>query len=132
MKHPIWLNINHVLAFHSKQIHEHGGSHGIRDKGLLESALARPQQLFNYAKPSIFELAACYAYAITKNHPFVDGNKRTGIVTAGVFLQINGFFLETSEPEVVNKVTALADGSIDEREFSEWLTKVSHPKNRDS
>ena len=130
MNPPVWININHVLAFHSKQIQEHGGSHGVRDKGLLESALARPQHLFNYENPGIFDLAACYAYGIVKNHPFVDGNKRAGIVTAGVFLQINGFILQTPEPELVSQVTALADGSLDENEFSKWLKNVCLPKDK--
>ena len=129
MKSPIWLNIHHVLAFHTKQIQEHGGLRGVRDKALLESALARPQQLFHYSQPSIYELAASYAYGITKNHPFIDGNKRTAIITAGVFLEINGFYINAPEPEVVNQMLALAEGSINEEDFSSWLTEVSQQKS---
>lgn len=121
MKQLIWLTLSHVLALHTKQIQEHGGSQGIRDQGLLESALAKPQQPFNYAEPTIFELAAAYAYGIAKNHPFVDGNKRTAIVSAGVFLAINGYFLEAPEPEVVQVVLGLADSSLGQQEFGVWL-----------
>jgi len=121
MKIPSWLNIHHVIAFHEKQLREHGGLHGIQDKNLLESALTRPQHLFHYEKPSLFELSAAYAVGIIKNHPFVDGNKRTGIVTAGVFLDINEFELVVPEIELYQQVMALAENNLAENGFSDWL-----------
>ena len=125
MKVPIWLNIHHVIAFHEKQIQEHGGLQGIRDKNLLESGLTRPQHLFHYGKPTIFELSASYAVGIIKNHPFIDGNKRTGIITASVFLEINGFNLEAPEIELYQQVIALAESNSEENDFSKWLKKNS-------
>lgn len=128
MKSPIWLNIHHVLTFHAKQIQEHGGLHGTVDEALLESALARPQQLFNYSEPSIYELATSYAYGITKNHPFVDGNKRTAIVTAGIFLEINGFSIDVPEPEIVQYMQALSEGIMNAEDFSLWLSESCQKK----
>src|SRR4051812_15178255 len=126
MKEPIWLISNHVLAFHTKQIHLHGGLAGIRDQGLLESAISRPQQLWAYSKQrQIFKLAAAYAYSIIQNHPFIDGNKRTGIISAGVFLKINGRVLEVSEMELVKKTLALAEKTIQENDFATWLQQNS-------
>ncbi|MFZ4682421.1 MAG: type II toxin-antitoxin system death-on-curing family toxin, partial [Terrimicrobiaceae bacterium] len=90
---------------------------------LLESALHRPQQIFAYAKPSLFELAAAYAAGIVKNHPFLDGNKRAGFVTAYIFLGANGFALDAPEEEVVERTLALAAGAIEEAEYGAWLEK---------
>ena len=87
---PVWIELPLVLAIHNRQLAEHGGSEGIRDQGLLESALFRPLNLLNYGNPSIFELAAAYGYGITKNHPFIDGNKRTSYVVMRTFLKLNG------------------------------------------
>lgn len=130
MKSPTWLNIHHIIAFHERQLREHGGLHGIRDKSLLESALARPQHLFHYEKPSLFELSAVYAVGIIKNHPFVDGNKRTGIVTAGVFLDINGFEIVVPEIELYQQVMALAENNLAENDFSTWLQTNSKKMSR--
>ncbi len=117
-----WLLEGVVLAIHDEQIAEHGGDTGIRDAGLLSSALARPQNQAHYGnEPSIFDLAASYAYGIIRNHPFVDGNKRTGFLAAYVFLNINGWQLTSSEAEAVNMVLSLAAGEIDEASFSRWL-----------
>ncbi len=120
-----WLLDGVVIAIHDEQIAEHGGSPGIRDVGLLSSALARPQNQANYGEPSLFDLAAAYAYGIIRNHPFIDGNKRTGFLAAYVFLNINGWELMLSEAEAINAVLALAAGEMDEPRFSNWLKKKS-------
>ena len=121
-----WLLEGVVLAIHDEQIAEHGGDTGIRDAGLLSSALTRPQNQAHYGnEPSIFDLAASYAYGIIRNHPFVDGNKRTGFLAAYVFLNINGWQLTSSEAEAVNVVLSLAAGEIDESGFSNWLKNNS-------
>jgi death-on-curing protein len=116
-----WLSQNVILAVHDEQIAEHGGSLGVRDMGLLASALARPQHLCSYSSPTIVELAAAYAVGIIQNHPFVDGNKRTGFLAAYIFLALNGLRLTASETEVVRGVLGLAQGEIDEKEFCIWL-----------
>ena len=110
-----------VLAIHDEQIAEHGGAIGIRDIGLLESALDRPINLYNYEDADFVQLAASYAYAIARNHAFVDGNKRTSAVVTELFLHLNGFDLTASDAEVVNTWFALADNKMDENEFVSWL-----------
>ena len=116
-----WLRGDVVIAMHGEQIAEHGGSPGIRDAGLLSSALARPQNQVAYGKPSVFNLAAAYAFGVIQNHPFVDGNKRAGFLAAYVFLDLNGWELVASEAEAVSAVMALATGEMDEAGFSDWL-----------
>ena len=116
-----WLREDVVIAMHGEQIAEHGGSPGIRDAGLLSSALARPQNQVAYGKPSVFNLAAAYAFGVIQNHPFVDGNKRAGFLAAYVFLDLNGWELVASEAEAVFAVMALATGEMDESGFSDWL-----------
>jgi death on curing protein len=116
-----WLREDVVVAMHSEQIAEHGGSPGIRDAGLLSSALARPQHRAAYGESTVFDLAAAYAFGIVSNHPFVDGNKRTGLLAAYVFLDLNGWELTASETEAVTAVMALAVNEIDETGFSNWL-----------
>ncbi len=116
-----WLREDVVIAMHGEQIAEHGGRPGIRDMGLLSSALARPQNQAAYGKPSVFNLAAAYAFGVIQNHPFVDGNKRAGFLAAYVFLDLNGWELVASEAEAVSAVTALATGEMDEAGFSDWL-----------
>ena len=116
-----WLREDVVIAMHGEQIAEHGGSPGIRDAGLLSSALARPQNQVAYGKPSVFNLAAAYAFGVIQNHPFVDGNKRAGFLAAYVFLDLNGWELVASEAEAVFAVMALATGEMDEAGFSDWL-----------
>ena len=116
-----WLRQDVVVAFHDEQIAEHGGSPGLRDAGLLSSALARPQNKVVYGKPSVFDLAAAYASGIILNHPFVDGNKRTGFLAAYVFLDLNGWNMVASEVEAVGAVLALALREIDEDNFANWL-----------
>ena len=120
-----WLLDGVVIAIHDEQIALHGGITGIRDEGLLSSALARPKQKANYGDSSVFDLAAAYAYGIIRNHPFVDGNKRTGFLVAYVFLNINGWELRSGEVEAVNAVIDLAAGEMDETGFSTWLKNKS-------
>lgn len=124
MRHePAWISEELVIAVHARQITEHGGSAGIRDKTLLQSALARPQQLYAYGNPSpdIAALAASLAYGIAKNHPFVDGNKRTAAVLCELFIMVNGMSLEASDQEMLSVFLALAGGSLNEEELSDWL-----------
>ncbi len=116
-----WLREDVIIAVHGEQIAEHGGSLGIRDSGLLSSALDRPRNRAAYEKPSVFDLAAAYAFGIIRNHPFLDGNKRTGFLGAFIFLDLNGWELRVSEAEAVATVLALATGEMDEAGFSAWL-----------
>lgn len=113
---------------HEEQIREHGGSHGVRDAGLMESALARPQQLFNYEKRAdIFALAAAYGYGIAKNHPFVDGNKRTAFQCMYVFLGLNDIEITATEEDTVLTILRLAEGNLSEADLAAWL-KANHAK----
>ncbi len=121
MKNPTWVRRDVVLAFHERLLAEHGGSAGIRDAGLLESALRRPENLLVYGNPSPFDLAASYAFGLVKNHPFVDGNKRIGFATAALFLGLNGIYFDAPEVEVVLRTLALAAGEMSEAAYSEWL-----------
>ena len=120
-----WLVEGIVIAVHAEQIAEHGGSNGLRDRGLLSSALARPQNLAGYGTLTVFDLAAAYAYGIVQNHPFIDGNKRTGFLPAYVFLALNGWKLIAAEASAVEAVLALASGGMSEAEFAAWLTAQS-------
>ena len=114
-----------VIAIHDEQIAVHGGSSGIRDAGLISSALSRPKHKANYTDSSVFDLAAAYAFGIIRNLPFVDGNKRTGFLAAYVSLNINGWELRSTEVEAVNAVIDLAAGEMDEPGFSDWLKNKS-------
>ena len=116
-----WLTIRIVTAIHLKHVQRHGGGHGIRDAGLLESALARPKNLATYGEPTTFELAASYAYGIARNHPFVDGNKRTAAVVSESFLILNGYRLRASDAELVVAFVALAAGELSENEMADWF-----------
>lgn len=112
-----------MLALHKESIAAFGGSDGMRDEGLLDSALARPENLFCYGSPTLYEPAAGYTYGIAKNHPFIDGNKRTAFLTGAVFLMDNGFQPMVSEAEVVSAMTGLAAGQLTEAEFAQWLAQ---------
>ena len=128
MKEPKWLQPETVLAVHEMLLAEHGGSTGLRDAGLLESALNRPRQRFAYDdKASIYELAALYGHGLAGNHPFVDGNKRIALTTAAVFLEINGHRLQAPEPEAVVAIEELAAGRMNETAFATWLEAHSRP-----
>ena len=121
MKEPIWLTRAVVLAIQERLLDRFGGLPGIRDEGLLDSALHRPLQLASYGQPDIFDLAASCAKGIVKNHPFLDGNKRASFTAAYTFLGMNGIDLETSETEVVLQTLALAAGELDEAGYADWL-----------
>ena len=124
---PVWLSKAVVLAVHGRTLADHGGGPGLRDEGLLDSALARPRQLQAYGVPDLCDLAASYAAGIIRNHPFVDGNKRAGFMSAYVFLTANGLRLTAAEVDVVQVVTLLAASEIDEGEFAAWLREKSEP-----
>jgi death on curing protein len=117
----VWLTQEQVSAFHYRQLAEHGGGAGVRDVGLLDSALQRPQNKLNYGEPDLADLAAAYAYGIARNHPFIDGNKRTALVASFTFLYLNGYKVSTSQPENVTTFLALAAGSLSEDELAAWF-----------
>ena len=121
MKEPLWLSKALILAVHDRLLADYGGSPGARDEGLLESGLSKPQNLFAYGQPSIFQLAASSAFGIVKNRPFIDGNKRTSFVAAGAFLDSNGFELTASEVDATLKTFGLAAGEVSESEYATWL-----------
>lgn len=121
MSEPVWLSRDLVLAIQAELIAQFGGAVGIRDEGLLESALARPQNLFAYGEPSLTDLAAAYAYGLTRNHPFLDGNKRIALSALDVFLQLNGMELIAPEAEAVVVMRDLAAGELDEPDFATWI-----------
>jgi death-on-curing protein len=113
------------FAIHEMMIAQYGGRDGLRDDGLLESALNRPRHLFRYGSPSICDLAASYAVGVIRDHPFIDGNKRTGFMVAAAFLDVNGVSLIAPEEEVLSQTLALAANEIDEAQYSTWLFKNS-------
>lgn len=119
----IWLQLRDVVAIHDMQITEFGGLAGMRDAGALESALARPLNLTAYEKPSVYRLAASYAFGVARNHPFVDGNKRTALVAAFTFLELNGAQVEATEAEAVLTFLDLAAGKLPEKDLAAWLVK---------
>jgi death-on-curing protein len=125
MNGPRWVSKPVLLGLHAETIERHGGSHGLRDEGLLESALMRPENAYA-GNEDLFMLAALYAAGISGNHPFIDGNKRAAFA-AGTFLLVNGFRLAVSKPEATEKVLALAAGSLDEAGFADWLRAVAVP-----
>ncbi len=113
------------LAIHEMMLAQHGGLDGVRDEGLLESALGRPRHLLECGKPTLCELAACYSGGVIRNHPFNDGNKRTGFMLASAFLEINGLHLTASEEEVFRQTLAFASNEIDEAQYAAWLSGAS-------
>lgn len=117
----IWVTVEVAITAHAEQLAEHGGGDGVRDPGLLESAMARPQNLAQYGEPDIAELAASYAFGIARNHPFVDGNKRTAAVVSETFLALNGGTLRASDAELVVAFVALAAGELSEDELTIWF-----------
>jgi len=123
MAEPAWVRTDVVLAIHQRQLADHGGTEGLRDDTLLESAVARPKNLWAYGdpRPDLAALAASYAFGIVKNHAFVDGNKRTALVTCRTFLLLNGFDLKVSQEEKYLTFLKLAEGEIDEASLAEWI-----------
>ncbi len=127
MKEPIWVLRAVVEAVHDAQLAEHDGAPGVRDAGLLESALARPANLHAYGENALCVLAAAYAFGIVRNHPFVDGNKRAAFLVAYVFLRLNGLDLIADEISATIAVLALASGEMTEADFAAWLSDNSAP-----
>lgn len=121
MKTPVWVLRETVLTLHEQLLAEFGGAAGICDEGLLDSALNKPENLFTYGKPAIFELAARYGFGLVKNHPFIDGNKRVGFVVAVVFLELNGFRFHATEPDAAVRTLALAASEMSQAEYATWL-----------
>ena len=128
-KEPLWIEERDVLAIHDRLLALHGGATGVRDRDLLESALARPRQHHSYAKTSdVVEMAALYTAGIVRNHPFIDGNKRTGFVIGVLFLELHGFDFTASEADATQAVMALASGTLDEAAFTAWLRENAKRK----
>lgn len=129
MSEPIWIEIQLALAIHERQLAEHGGGSGVRDEGMLESALARPQQKYVYGADDtdLVTLAAAYTFGLARNHPCIDGNKRTAAVACELFLNLNGFELVASDEDLYPVFMALAAGELDEEGFTAWLRQNARP-----
>ena len=123
----VWIDPVVIRAVHEEQLTEHGGGVGTRDEGLLESALARPLQLAAYGEPDAAALAAAYGYGLAKNHPFIDGNKRTAFVAAELFLALNGSVLTARDADCVMTMLAVASGDLNEADFADWIRRHSEP-----
>ena len=121
MRHWIWVTAEVASAAHAEQVAEHGGDDGVRDHGLLDSAMARPVNLAGYGEPDVADLAAAYAFGIARNHPFVDSNKRTAAVVSETFLMLNGYELTATDAELVVAFVALAGGELSEVEMADWF-----------
>jgi len=126
-KRPVWVLRETVLSLHEQLLAAFGGAPGIRDEGLLDSALARPEHLLAYGKPTLFDLAASYGYGLVKNHPFIDGNKRTGFAVSALFLELNGYCFGAAEADVVVQTLGLAAGAVNEASYAAWLKANASP-----
>jgi death-on-curing protein len=124
----VWLESALVHAVHEEQLAEHGGGVGVRNIHLLESAMARPLQLENYGSPDAADLAASYGYGISRNHPFIDGNKRSGFVAMELFLALNGVELTAADADCVLTMLSVAAGDIDEAAFAGWIRQHLQPR----
>jgi death-on-curing protein len=124
-----WLSLDVIFAIHERQLSEHGGLDGVRDRGVIESALERPKNQHSYSKPDAADLAAAYAFGLSRNHGFMDGNKRTAWVAARLFLADNGLRLRFERTEAVLTMQALASGTLEEQELAAWFRSrlVSKP-----
>ena len=130
MKESVWLDRVDSLAIHEVLLEQHGGLAGVRDEGMLESALGKPRNLFAYARPQLSDLAAAYAAGIILNPPFLDGNKRTGFMAAAAFLELNGQVFTATEVDAVIQTLALAAGELDEAGYAAWLKQNSRRAKR--
>ena len=130
MNEPLWLDRTDCLAIHETMLAQYGGLAGVRDDNMLESAIARPHHLFACGKPTLADLAAAYASGIIRDHPFLDGNKRTGFMTAMAFLELNGCRFAAAEVDAVVQTLALAAGALDEAGYAAWLRRNSTPRGR--
>ena len=129
MTEPKWLSVTIARAIHSDQVREHGGSLGVRDEGLLESALERPRNRLHYGSdPGLCTLAAAYGFGIARNHPFIDGNKRVAFQAMYVFLGLNGLRITATEPQAVDAMLALARGDLTEEALADWLGGHTAPR----
>ncbi|MDK9725069.1 MAG: type II toxin-antitoxin system death-on-curing family toxin [Sterolibacteriaceae bacterium MAG5] len=128
MRRWVWVERSVLLAVHDEQLAEHGGAAGLRDEGLFDSALARPLNLAAYDEPDTADLAASYAVGLAKNHPFVDGNKRTAFVAMELFLALNGTELTAGDTDCVLTMLAVAAGDMDESALADWLRRNSAPR----
>jgi death-on-curing protein len=126
----VWIDPNVLYAVHDEQLAEHGGSAGVRDGGLFESALARPVNLAHYGEPDAADLAAAYGFGIARNHPFIDGNKRTAFVAVELFLALNGWDLLASDADCIVTMLGVAAGDLDELAFAAWLRSHIAPRSR--
>lgn len=126
MKEPLWIDRDVALAIHDLTLAQHGGLGGLRDEGRLESALSRPRHLFGDEKPDLHTLASAYAVGIIENHPFGDGNTRTGFLLAAVFLEVNGWSVSASEESVFEQTLGLAAGRTTADAYAQWLRENSH------
>jgi death-on-curing protein len=130
MKDPRWLTLAMASALHRESIARFGGSDGVRDLGLLESALARPQNRHAYeSEATVFALAADYCLGIVRNHPFLDGNKRTSILAASVFLSLNGYDFDPPEPSIVQMIVGIAAGQVDAEALTAWFEAYSRTRS---
>jgi death on curing protein len=127
MREWVWLSREVMLAVHDEQLAEHGGQFGVRDMGLFDSALVRPQQVVAYGEPTAAKLAASYGYGIARNHPFLDGNKRTAFVAIELFLVLNGFRLVADDANCVLTMLDVAAGQITEEQFADWIERHLAP-----
>lgn len=127
-KYWLWLDASVLLMVHDEQLVEHGGISGVRDMGMFESALAKPQNLAVYGVPDFAELAASYGLGLAKNHPFFDGNKRTAFIAVDLFLQLNGYQLIADDAKCVLTMLAVAAGEVDEVSFASWIRQNSVQK----
>jgi death-on-curing protein len=125
MTHWIWLDNAVLMAVHDEQLAEHGGIAGVRDEGMFLSAMSRAQNLAAYGEPDFAELAAAYGVGIAKNHPFLDGNKRTAFVAVELFLMLNGYSLKATDVECIITMLAVAAGEMDEANFANWIRQNS-------
>jgi death-on-curing protein len=125
VKEPQWVLRETVLALQERLLAEFGGASDLGDEGLLDSALTRPRQHMAFGKPTLFDLAAAYAFGLVRNHPFLDGNKRVGFATAILFLELNGYRFEASESEATIKTLALAAGDLNDPGYAAWLEATS-------
>jgi death-on-curing protein len=123
-----WIDKRLLLILHDESLAEHGGASGIRDEGLLDSALARPLNLLAYGMPDAADLAASYGVGLAKNHPFVDGNKRAAFLCVGMFLALNGFRLTAEQTDATLTILSVASSDIDERSFASWIRANSVPR----
>ena len=126
-----WIDRRALLLLHGESLVLHGGASGIRDEGMLDSALARPENLAAYGQPDVFDCAAAYAFGLAKNHPFIDGNKRAGFLGAGLFLRLNGYRLTATQQDATLTMLALAASDITEAAYADWLrthtTRLAKP-----